>query len=72
MYQNKVLNHMSIKLPKVLLRPQKKGAKCHGNEEQMNIPIYHMLQSCGVQVGRLPGDRDKKLKLIFLASKELS
>ena len=27
------------------------GAKWHGNEEQMNIFVYHMLQSCGVQVG---------------------
>ena len=23
----------------------------HGNEEQMNISMYHMLQSCGVQAG---------------------
>ena len=28
-----------------------KSAKWHGNEEQMNISIYHMLQSCGVQAG---------------------
>ena len=28
-----------------------KGAKWHGNEEQMNISVYHMLQSCGVQTG---------------------
>ena len=27
-----------------------KGAKWHWNAEQMNIPVYHMLQSCGVQV----------------------
>ena len=26
-----------------------KGAKWHRNEEQMNISVYHMLQSCGVQ-----------------------
>ena len=26
-----------------------KNAKWHGNEEQMNISVYHMLQSCGVQ-----------------------
>ena len=25
-----------------------KSAKCHGNEEQTNIFVYHMLQSCGV------------------------
>ena len=28
-----------------------KGAKWHGNEEQMNVSVYHMLQSYGVQVG---------------------
>ena len=28
-----------------------KSAKWHGNEEQTNIYVYHMLQSCGVQVG---------------------
>ena len=28
-----------------------KSAKWHGNEEQMNIYAYHMLQSCGVQAG---------------------
>ena len=28
-----------------------KSAKWHGNEEQMNISVYHMLQSCGVQAG---------------------
>ena len=26
-----------------------KSAKWHGNEEQMNISVYHMLQSCGAQ-----------------------
>ena len=25
-----------------------KSAKWHGNEEQTNIFVYHMLQSCGV------------------------
>ena len=25
--------------------------KWHGNEEQMNIDVYHMLQSCGAQAG---------------------
>ena len=38
-----------------------KGAKWHGNEEQMNISIYHMLQSCGVQDGILPKDRGKNV-----------
>ena len=31
-----------------------KSAKWHGNEEQMNIFVYHMLQSCGVQTGSYP------------------
>ena len=31
-----------------------KSAKWHGNEKQMNISIYHMLQSCGVQDGSYP------------------
>ena len=26
-----------------------KVLKWHGNEEQTNISVYHMLQSCGVQ-----------------------
>ena len=29
----------------------RKVLEWHGNEEQMNISIYHMLQSCGVQDG---------------------
>ena len=36
--------------------PQK-GAKWHGNEEQMNISVYHMLQSYGVQAGSYPKTR---------------
>ena len=28
-----------------------KVLKWYGNEEQTNISIYHMLQSCGVQAG---------------------
>ena len=31
-----------------------KSAKWHWNEEQMNISVYHMLQSYGVQVGNYP------------------
>ena len=31
-----------------------KSAKWHGNEEQMNISVYHMLQSYGVQAGSYP------------------
>ena len=27
-----------------------KVLKWHGNAEQMNISVYHLLQSCGVQV----------------------
>ena len=30
------------------------SAKWHGNDEQMNISIYHMLQSCGVQARNYP------------------
>ena len=48
-----------------------KSAKWHGNEEQMNISVYHMLQSCGVQAGSYP-NTEVKMKFIFLASKELS
>ena len=90
MYQNKLLNHMSTKLPKffsvlswklntsltqkdtmdrgawikiqkerhaggLICKGQKskstKSAKWHGNEEQMNISVYHMSQFCGVQTG---------------------
>ena len=31
-----------------------KSEKWHGNEEQINIYVYHMLQSCGVQAGSYP------------------
>ena len=31
-----------------------KSAEWHGNEEQMNTYVYHMLQSCGVQAGCYP------------------
>ena len=31
-----------------------KSVKWHGNEEQMNISVYHMLQSSGVQAGIYP------------------
>ena len=31
-----------------------KSVKWHGNGEQMNISVYHMLQSCGVQAGNYP------------------
>ena len=48
-----------------------KSAKWHGNEEQMNISTYHMSQSCGGQAGSYP-KTEVKMKLILLASKELS
>ena len=104
MYQNKVLNHMSTRLPKFFSintsltqkdtmdrgawiknserkackRAQMKGkkskstksAKWHGNDEQMNIFVYHMLQSCGIQAKSYP-KAEVKMKLIFLSSKEL-
>ena len=28
-----------------------KSAKWHGNEEQMDLSVYHMLKSCGVKAG---------------------
>ena len=31
-----------------------KKCKMAWDEEQMNISVYHMLQSCGVQVGSYP------------------
>ena len=37
----------------------------------MNIFVYHMLRSCGVQAGSYP-KTEVKMKLIFPASKELS
>ena len=37
-----------------------KSAKWHGNEEQMNIYVYHMLQSCVVQAGSYPKTEVKK------------
>ena len=49
----------------------RKSAKWHWKEEKMNIFVYHMLQSCGVQAGSYSEDRGK-IKLIYLASKELS
>ena len=36
------------------ISPAHKSAKWHGNEEQMNISVYHMLHSCGVQAGNFP------------------
>ena len=36
-----------------------KSAKWHGNEEQMNIYVYHMLQSYGVQIGNYPNTEVK-------------
>ena len=37
-----------------------KVLRWHGNEEQMNISIYHMLQSYGVQAGSYPKTEVKK------------
>ena len=37
-----------------------KSAKWHGNEEQMNIFVYHMLHSYGVQAGSYPKTEVKK------------
>ena len=49
----------------------RKVLKWHGNEEQMNISVYHMLQSYGVQaVIHLKTEVTNEIHL--LASKELS
>ena len=48
-----------------------KSEKWHGNEEQMNISVYHMLQSCGVRAGSyLKTEVTNEIHLS--ASKELS
>ena len=38
-----------------------KSAKWHGNEEQTNIYVYHMLQSCSFQARSYPKTEVKKL-----------
>ena len=43
----------------------------HGNEEQTNIYVYHMLQSCGVQIYQPPEDKGSN-ETHLLASTELS
>ena len=45
--------------------------KWHGNEEQTNISVYHMLQSYGVQSYQPPEDKSNN-ETHFLASTELS
>ena len=45
-----------------------KSSKWHGNEEEMNISIYHMLQSCGVQAGNYL-KTEVTMKLIFRPQK---
>ena len=52
----------SLKVQKVL--------KWHGNEEQTNISVYHMLQSCGVQSYQPPEERSNN-ETHSLASTEL-
>ena len=42
-----------------------KSEKWHGNEEQMNISVYQMLRSCGVQAGGYPKTEVKKLNSYF-------
>ena len=106
-YQNKVLNHISTKLPKcsspsmrwklntsltqkdtmdrgAWIKIQKErheeeskdkspkaqnSAKWHENGEQMNIFVYHMLQSCGVQAGSYPKTEVKKWNSYFWPQK---
>ena len=50
---------------------EQKVLKWHGNEEQTNISIYHMLQSCGVQSYQPPEDKINN-ETHSLASTELS
>ena len=45
-----------------------KVLKWHGNEDQMNISIYHMLQSCGVQADSYL-KTEVTMKLIFRPKK---
>ena len=51
-YGQKILNkiqkerHMEDSKEQKVQKAQK--CKWHGNEEQTNISVYHMLQSCGV------------------------
>ena len=52
-------------------KAQEKMLKWHGNEEQMNISVYHMLQSCGVQSYQPPENKDNN-EIHPLASAELS
>ena len=47
-----------------------KSAKWHGNEEQMNISVYLVLLSYGIQAGSSP-KAEVINELIFPASKEL-
>ena len=47
-----------------------KVLKWHGNAEQMNISVYHPLQSCGVQICQLPKDKNNN-ETHLLASTEL-
>ena len=53
------------------VQKRRKVLKWHGNEEQMNIFVYHMLQSYGVQADSyLKTEVTNEIHL--LASKELS
>ena len=41
-------------MQKTKVQKSTKSEKWHGNEEQMNIYVYHMLRSCGVRAGSYP------------------
>ena len=47
-----------------------KSEKGHGNEEQMNIYVYHMLQYCGVQAGNYP-KTEVKIEIHILGLKRV-
>ena len=59
-------SHEKDKSPKA-----RKVLEWHGNEEQMNISMYHMLQSYGVQA-RSYLKTEVRMKFHLSASKELS
>ena len=49
---------------KYKIRKAQKLLRWHGNEEQMNVSVHHLLQSCGVQCPQLPESKINN-KLIF-------
>ena len=46
------------------IRKAQKLLRRHGNEEQMNVSVHYLLQSCGVQCYQLPEEKINN-ELIF-------